>query len=407
LPAALRRYGPSGLPLRPCALQRTAAMTQPLILANARVVLADEVIRGSVVVAGGRISAIDTGATACESAIDLEGDVLLPGLVELHTDSLEKHVRPRPGVHWPPLSAVVAHDRQLIGSGITTVLDALSAGDAYDGSPRILYFREMIESLATARRQGMLLADHHLHLRCEVSYAHVLDLFAFAAADPHVRLVSVMDHTPGQRQYTDVAKYRLYYQEQYGLDADAIDALIERQQRRHRAHACDHRRRIVEACQARGLPLASHDDALPEHVSAAARDAMIIAEFPTTRVAAEAARAHGLAVLMGAPNLVLGRSHSGNVAASSLAEAGLLDILSSDYVPASLLIGAFLLQADPVAWSLPAAVRTVTAEPAARVGFTDRGEIAPGRRADLVRVREGSARVPLVTAVWRAGLRVA
>jgi alpha-D-ribose 1-methylphosphonate 5-triphosphate diphosphatase len=161
----------------------------------------------------------------------------------------------------------------------------------------------------------------------------------------------------------------------------------------------------VARAQARALPLASHDDATHEHVQEAVENGMIIAEFPTTREAAQASRKAGLAVLVGAPNLVMGGSHSGNIAAIDLLRDGDADILSSDYVPASLMESVFKLSDAGVGISLPGAVRAASLTPARAVGLGDRGEIAPQRRADLVRVRESEG-APVVRAVWRAGERV-
>jgi len=173
----------------------------------------------------------------------------------------------------------------------------------------------------------------------------------------------------------------------------------------HDRNATHHRAAIVARAQARALPLASHDDATTAHVQEAVRNGMTIAEFPTTWEAAEASRDAGLAVLVGAPNLVLGGSHSGNIAAIDLIRAGQADILSSDYVPASLMEGVFKLPDSDAGIDLPHAVRLASLNPARAVGLGDRGEIATDRRADLVRVRMlGDA--PVVRAVWREGARV-
>jgi alpha-D-ribose 1-methylphosphonate 5-triphosphate diphosphatase len=231
-------------------------------------------------------------------------------------------------------------------------------------------------------------------------------MFAACVDDPLVKLVSVMDHTPGQRQFAKIDIYRTYYKQRYGLDDAAVDAMIGRQKQAHATYSARHRRIIVDTCRERSMPLASHDDACEAHVAEAAHDGMIIAEFPTTMEAARAARTYGLGVLMGAPNVVLGGSHSGNVSALSMAETGLLDILSSDYVPSSMLYAAFLLANDGGGMSLPEAVRLISSEPAECIGFDDRGEIAPGKRADLIRVRHGAARVPTVMAAWCQGERV-
>jgi alpha-D-ribose 1-methylphosphonate 5-triphosphate diphosphatase len=376
-----------------------------LTLTNARVVGLAESWAGTVRVSGGAIAEVAPGLTAARDALDCEGDWLVPGLVELHTDVLERHAAPRPGVWWPERAAVVAHDAQLAASGITTVLDSLAVGYVIDSGQRPRDPRPLVEAISAARATGLLRADHLLHLRCEISTAQVVEHFEPLADHPLLRLVSLMDHTPGQRQFVSLEKYREYNQGKYGLSDREVEALIARRCEEHERFAEKHRAEIVALCRDRRLPLASHDDATVEHVEEAVEAGAVIAEFPTTLDAARAAHASGLAILMGAPNLVCGRSHSGNVSAAELAAAGLLDVLSSDYVPASALHAAFLLHRRH-GFDVAAAIRAVTAVPAARAGLADRGEIAPGKRADLVQVRVVED-VPVVRAVWRAGRRVA
>jgi alpha-D-ribose 1-methylphosphonate 5-triphosphate diphosphatase len=376
-----------------------------MVLANARVVTADEVFAGSVHVTDGRIAAIDTGAGLPRGAENLEGDFLWPGLVELHTDVLERHAAPRPGVRWPAAAAVVAHDAQLAVSGITTVLDGLAVGVLVDAGQRPADPRPMAEAIRAAQVAGRLRVEHLFHMRCEVATAEVIRHFEPFAGDPLVRLVSLMDHTPGQRQYVSLDKYRAYYQGKYGFTAAEMERFIADRLEAQRRHGATHRAAIVALCHAHGLPLASHDDATVAHVEDAVKTGAAVAEFPTTVEAAQTARAYGLAVLAGAPNLVCGGSHSGNVAAATLAEADLIDVLSSDYVPASLLHGAWLLHAAH-GRPLPAAVRAVSTEPARRVGLDDRGEIEPGQRADLLRVRVDEG-LPVLRAAWRRGRRIA
>jgi alpha-D-ribose 1-methylphosphonate 5-triphosphate diphosphatase len=377
------------------------------ILANARVVLADRMIeRGWVAVADGRIAEIGEGAPP-ERGEDLAGDLLIPGLVELHTDHLEAHYVPRPKVHWDPMAAVVSYDGQLATSGITTVLDSVriwrEAGiQEVDGQHDVLS-----DAIMAARDADLLRADHFLHLRCEVPMPDVIADTEKMVGRRDVRLMSLMDHTPGQRQFRDEAKLRTYYRGKKGGLTDAeLDEMFELRRRYQAAHAEPNRRGLVDLARRRGIPLASHDDTIPEHVTEAIDDKVAIAEFPTTAEAAEALHAAGIKVLMGAPNLVRGGSHSGNVATADLAAAGVLDIMSSDYVPSALLLGALRLPAAVPTFDLPAAIRTVTRTPAHAVGLTDRGEIAVGKRADLVRVytRAGTS---TARNVWRAGRRVA
>ncbi|MCP5419331.1 MAG: alpha-D-ribose 1-methylphosphonate 5-triphosphate diphosphatase [Gammaproteobacteria bacterium] len=377
-----------------------------LLLTNARIVTRSEVLRGTVRVADGRIVSVESGDTASPGARDWEGDYLLPGLVELHTDNLERHFVPRPGVRWPGLPAALAHDAQVAAAGITTVFDALALGDVIDGGDRLKNLADMAAAIAEAQDKGYTRAEHFLHLRCELNYSELLPLWDRFNDHQRVRLVSLMDHTPGQRQFARLDKCREYYQGKYHLDDAQMDAFIAQQQEAHARYSVHHRDFIARSCRERGLPLASHDDATRDHVMEAADLGMVIAEFPTTLEAAETSRERGLAVLMGAPNLLRGRSHSGNVAAGDLARAGLLDILSSDYYPSSLLQAAFRMHRDLPDTTLPAAIATVTHTPATCAGLHDRGEIAPGKRADVIRARDCDD-LPLVREVWLAGRRVA
>jgi alpha-D-ribose 1-methylphosphonate 5-triphosphate diphosphatase len=379
-------------------------MTDGIVFTNARIVTRHEVAPGSMCVAGGLIADVSRGGSMLRAALDLEGDFLLPGLVELHTDMLEKHVVPRPKVQWPVVAAVVAHDAQLAAAGITTVLDGLAVGYVVDTLERPRDPRPLAEAIRDAQSRGLLRAEHFFHMRCEVSTEHVVRDFEPFVEDPLVRLVSLMDHTPGQRQFVRVEKYREYNRGKYGLSEAQLDALIAKRREDQASYGERHRAAILRLCHKHGFPLASHDDATRRHVEEAVQAGVVIAEFPTTLEAAAAARAYGLAVVAGAPNLVLGASHSGNVAAHELAAAGLVDILSSDYVPASALHAAFLLRRSGL--SLPAAIATVTATPARRAALGDRGQIVPGLRADLVRVRLVDD-LPVVRGVWRGGVRIA
>ena len=380
---------------------------ETLILTNARVVLSERVIEcGWLAAAGGTIMEIGEGSPP-ERGEDLAGDLLLPGLIELHTDHLEAHYMPRPKVRWDPVAAVVAYDGQLATSGITTVLDSLRVwreGLAIEasGDPVIL-----ADAIGFARGADLLRADHFLHLRCEIPIPGVVAEARQLIARPDVRLLSLMDHTPGQRQFRDEEKLRAYYRGKNGGMTDVeLDALFERRMEYQRRYAATNHRELVALARASSVALASHDDTSPQHVGEAIRDGVSIAEFPTTFEAAEALHAAKVKILMGAPNLVRGGSHSGNIATADLAAAGMLDVLSSDYVPASLLMAALLLPTRVQGIDLPSAVRTVTKNPAEAVGLADRGEIALGRRADLIRVRTAGD-VPVVRSVWRTGSRVA
>ncbi|MDU4360184.1 MAG: alpha-D-ribose 1-methylphosphonate 5-triphosphate diphosphatase [Enterobacter hormaechei] len=339
-----------------------------MIINNVRLVLENEVVNGSVEVRDGVIRAFAETRSRTPEAMDGEGGWLLPGLIELHTDNLDKFFTPRPKVDWPAHSAMSSHDALMVASGITTVLDAVAIGDVRDGGDRLENLEKMINAVEETQKRGLNRAEHRLHLRCELPHHTTLPLFEKLVGREPVSLVSLMDHSPGQRQFANIEKYREYYQG--------------------------------------NIALASHDDATHDHVRESHQLGSVIAEFPTTFEAAEASRQHGMNVLMGAPNIVRGGSHSGNVAASKLASLGLLDILSSDYYPASLLDAAFRVADDENnSFTLPQAIRLVTKNPASALNLHDRGEIAEGKRADLVLAHRKGEHIH-IDHVWRQGKRV-
>ena len=381
----------------------TTAQGREQILTNGRIVTADAEFDGTVVVRDGLIVEVSPGRS-CANAIDLEGDYLVPGLVELHTDNMEKHFAPRPGVQWPSMAAVMAHDTQIAAAGITTVFDSLSLGDVRGDTDRVKNRARMVEAICAVSERRLSRAEHRLHLRCEVTPDDAVDAVDQWIDLPLVGLISINDHTPGQRQFLDPAKLKQYYMGKFLMTEEQFEAFHARSMELHGRNAEKHRREIVSRAQARALPLASHDDATRAHVAEAVENGMTIAEFPTTREAAEASREGGLAVLVGAPNLVLGGSHSGNVSARHLAAENLVDGLASDYVPMSL-VQACLLFHETMGMGLPEAVATVTAAPALMVGLGGRGEVAVGLRADLAWIRAYD-HMPVVRGVWREGIRV-
>src|ERR1700753_2726972 len=257
------------------------------VIGNARIVLADRVIdQGWIAIADGRIAEFGEGKPPAGSE-DAGGDLVMPGLIELHTDHLEAHYVPRPKVYWNPIAAVVSYDGQLATSGITTVLDSLrvwreDGAEDVDGRAGVL-----AEAITAARDQDLLRADHFLHLRCEIPMPDVVEEAKELVGRPDVRLMSLMDHTPGQRQFRNEAKLRDYYRGKGGGMTDAgLDVLSEKRFAYQKAYADDNLREIVALAQQHAIPLASHDDTTEENVTDAIRDRVSVAEFPTTMEAA-------------------------------------------------------------------------------------------------------------------------
>ncbi len=375
----------------------------PLTLTNATVVAPDRTFDGGVTLHGGRIVAVAEGRG---TGFDLDGQVLIPGIVDLHTDHVETHVHPRASVQWAFLPALMAHDAVVISGGTTTVFDSLSVGATMKRPERREILGPLVDALEQGRAQGLFRAEHLLHLRCEISDPETVGLTDANIGRDIARLVSVMDHTPGDRQSVDVEHWLRRMIEDMQIDEDEgrrqLAKLFERSARvgpEVRAH-------VVAAAKAHGVPLMTHDDRSVDHVEQAQAECVAISEFPTTVEAARHARALGQAIVAGAPNYLRGGSQSGNVAVSDLLAEGLVDALASDYVPRSPLDAAFAIARDPaLPHDLPAAVALVTEAPARLAGLTDRGRIEEGARADLVAVRLAGDQ-PQVTAVWRAGRRV-
>ena len=379
-------------------------MPVELILKNARLVMPEEIAVGDLSIENGCIAKLNNGVSRSLSGIDMEGDYLIPGITELHTDNLERHVMPRPGVLWPLMPALAAHDAQIAAAGITTVLDSLCVGMSGGGLRNGEIVAEAIALLKQGQQSDAFRAEHLLHLRVELSNERSVDEFSPFVNDATLRLVSLMDHTPGQRQWRDISKYIQFNVNELKKSYAETEAFVRAQVQRQSEYTEPNRRVVIEMLQGSDVRLASHDDTTEEHIEQAYAEGIHIAEFPTTLKAAAAARKRGMAIIAGAPNVILGGSHSGNVAVEDLAKHEVLDAMSSDYVPSSLIEAAFRLSKN-LGLALQRTIGMITLTPSRLVGLNDRGAVAVGQRADLVRVREIDG-LPIPVMVWRAGLRV-
>ena len=372
--------------------------------ANVRLQLPAGERLGSLVIEGERIADIFEGSAP--GAIDGAGAILMPGLIELHTDNVETTLTPRPGVRWPTASALLYHDRLVAAAGITTVCNAISVGDTLAGTSRLEFLGPVIETIAAGRAHDRFLVDHLLHLRCELAYVNLIGAMQRFIDDPLLVLVSLMDHTPGQRQYADLEKFQDYYSGKYGVERSKVLELVAAWRANQAERVPANRAAVVRMARERNIPLATHDDATIEHVAEAVAEGATIAEFPTTLLAAQAAHEAGLMTLMGSPNLVLGGSQSGNISALEVARAGLADLFSSDYVPQSLVHAPFAVTAA-TGRPLHETMRSVTIGPARAIGLAaDRGSLEIGKRADVILVDDRGPDVRVLQVV-KNGKRVA
>lgn len=384
-------------------------MRASVVIHNARLIMSNEIIHGSVSVVNGRIDSIDSGLSTTPGAIDFEGDFLMPGMIEIHTDNFERHLMPRPKVLWAEKPALIAHDAEIACAGITTVFDALGVGEADTESVRGQTWATVLMALDQYTKDDLLRADHYIHVRCELPAPNTIELFEPFQDHSRLSLISLMDHTPGQRQWEDIEQARIYFTGKKGWSHDKFEDKVSKAAILQEKFSAPHRKFFVDYSKRTGIHLASHDDTTEAHVQQAFAEGASMSEFPTTIAAARCAKNLGLLTVMGGPNVVRGGSHSGNVSATELAKQGLLDVLSSDYVPGSLLSAVTRLVQEGV-MTLPQAVATATRHPAQATGLNDRGALEIGFRADLVRMRlhecSGQPNHAFARAVWREGQQV-
>lgn len=376
-------------------------MRGDLLIRGARVVVADRVLPvADVRVAGGLIEAVSEQPLAPrpgEAVLPAAGRLLLPGLVDCHCDAIEREIQPRPGVLLPVDLALAELDAKLALAGITTMFHGISfsAGEGLRSNEAAAELVRAVEAFCT----GPAMVRHRVHLRFEVSNWQGLDLVAGLVAAGAVSLLSFMDHTPGQGQYTDPRGFREYMRKTYGAgDAEVEDIVRDKIEGRQRVGDAGIAR-LAGLAEAVGVPVAAHD---PDTLGAVERARALhirLAEFPITMNVAHAARERGMHVAVGAPNVLHGRSHNGNLSARDVIAAGAADVLCSDYHPAALLHAVFRLQTLGLR-SVPAAVAMATQQPACATGLGDlAGAIAPGRWGDLLLVAEQGGRHAVATTV--------
>jgi alpha-D-ribose 1-methylphosphonate 5-triphosphate diphosphatase len=354
-----------------------------LYLTGARVVLLDTAIDdGAVLIEDGVIAAINPQSGRGAKTLDLRGMTLIPGMIDLHCDALEKEVEPRPNVHFPLDFACAQADKHNAAAGVTTVFHALSFANEELGVRNNAFAASVARAVAAWNSHGLV--DNRVHCRYEVTDPTAPDILLELIAADEMHLLSVMDHSPGQGQFKNIAAFRNYLARTYKKSEDELDALVQNKLVQAEG-AMERIRRLIAAAKDKGIRVASHDDDTPEKVETLHDLGVGISEFPINLAAAQAARERGMSTVFGAPNILRGKSQSGAVRALDAVIAGVADCLCADYHPATLIVAVFRLP-ELAGISLADSVRLVSANPAKAAGLTDRGEIAVGKRADLVAV---------------------
>lgn len=345
---------------------------------NARVVGPDGVLEGaSVVIESGRIAGVFRGKENDGNTLDAAGRFVMPGMLDLHSDAIEKQFAPRPGVEFSPELAFLATDMLFASSGITTGFHAISFMEY--GQRSLELGRKLCDLVVRFRDGGLV--RHELHLRCELPQEASVEATEALLRDLPAKIVSMMDHTPGQGQYRNLEWYRRYQTDHGGASEAAVEAAISKASPGG-PPVLPGADRVARAARKAGSRLASHDDDTVLRVEVLAEKGIRISEFPINAESARRAKELGLSVCMGAPNVVRGRSSGGNFSATEAVSLGLVDALCSDYHPPSMLQAVFGLAKREVL-PLHEAVGLVSSGPCRAVGLGDRGEIREGALADL------------------------
>jgi alpha-D-ribose 1-methylphosphonate 5-triphosphate diphosphatase len=357
---------------------------QPLYIKNANIILADKILNGaSILIENGIISAINPESVSDGiQIIDAQNKVVMPGMIDLHCDALEKEVEPRPNVHFPLDFACAQADKRNAGAGITTVFHALSFANEELGVRNNQFAKEIAEAVHIF--QPHALVDNRVHCRYEITDPTGLPVLMELMHNHSMHLVSLMDHTPGQGQFKDLASYKAYFGKSYQKSDKELDELIAKKHQQAEG-AMQRVAQLVQIAHAQGIAVASHDDDCIERVDTMTRLGVDISEFPINMETAEYAREKGMKTILGAPNILRGKSQSGSMRALDAVNAGVCDCLCADYAPATLIVAVFKLP-EISNLTLTQAVQLVTKNPAEAAKLNDRGVIEVGKRADIIMV---------------------
>lgn len=381
------------------------------IIKNAHIVLRDRCLdHGAIAIHNDIITEISADADALlpkanTYVVDAQGAHLLPGFIDTHSDHIERIIQPRPQSMIGFELALREQEKQLVNQGITTMYHSLSIADVRRKNPlrsaeNMMELARMIHSM----HEGEHLIRHRFHCRYDLCNLHDYDLLLQMLGEGLIHYLSFTDHTPGQGQYRDVAFFKEQVLGGGHTDEERDRILLERMTREKLTR--QQMERVADLAAQKHVPIASHDDDTEEKLDYVTRNlGAAISEFPVELEIARQARHRGMQVVVGATNVLMGRSHSNNLSATTAIQEGCADILVSDYFPPSILHAVYKLYEQGIL-PLHEAVRMASHNPAVAMGVADQvGSIAPGQQADLLLVNR-RGRIPSVESVFIAGERV-
>lgn len=363
-------------------------MTERKIIVNAQVVLPDEVIEGYVLIEGDKIAAVGEGAypeiggSGPDEVIDAAGCYVMPGMIDLHSDAIEREMQPRPNALFPIEPAFYELEKKLAASGITTMYHSLSLSDEWGVRDKAMVLK--VIDVINRFQGSRLMIRHKIHLRYELTYLAGIKILEELIRSGSIDFMSYMDHTPGQGQYRNVEELKKYNIESYGKNAYEMEEMLDRTVEAQKMIDWDALSDLAKLARDKGIRLASHDDDSREEIEALLQNKGVLSEFPVNLDTAVYAKERGVHVCVGAPNLVRGGSHNSNMKAIDAVACKAADIICSDYMPGALLPAVFKL-VDSLGMELSAAVRMTTLNPASAVGIDQEfGTVEAGKSADLL-----------------------
>lgn len=328
-------------------------------------------------------------------AVDFGELRIIPGIIDLHSDAIEKEIEPRHGATFPIEFCISELDKKLAMAGITTMFHAVGFEDNPKKNRSIQKARDQIEEIYNANKH-FLSIDNLIHVRFEIGDWESADTIIELMDKNMVDLFSIMDHSPGQGQFKTVELFKSYYENNHGLSKDEVAKMIQKRENKNQ-NAIE---KVLECAKKHNLTILSHDDDSIQKLDKLLKMGIRVSEFPLSLEVAKYAKQKGIQTGMGAPNIVRGGSQSGNISAISLVKEGVCGYLCSDYHPASMLQSVYKMNKD-INYPLEKGFEMITSVPASCANLNDRGEIKEGKNADLVVIDE--SKIPKVVLTIKDG----
>ncbi|TEB14877.1 Alpha-D-ribose 1-methylphosphonate 5-triphosphate diphosphatase [Pelotomaculum sp. FP] len=361
--------------------------TKKTCIHSANIILPEKIIRGYILIDGNRISEVEESGLARVYAhpdvrmIDAEGCYVMPGLIDMHCDAIEKEMQPRPNTMFPINMAFYELEKKLVVSGITTMYHSLCLSDEWGVRDKDMVLG-IISSINRLKKTRTML-NHKIHIRYELTFLEGISILESMIREKNIDFISFMDHTPGQGQFRDAETLKSFTMQMYGREEKEVEASLDKTIEYQTMINWSRLVGLAKLARTKGIRLASHDDDTKEKIEMLLACEGVVSEFPINLDTALYARSKGVQVCVGAPNIIRGKSHSNNMRAIDAITSHAADIVCSDYLPSAMLPAIFHLTGKGV--KLTESVKMATLNPAMALGIEQEvGTVEVGKYADLI-----------------------